>query len=91
MYPTFLKQASQEKGKSEVSSNEDVDRTSEPFESVVSQLNEVTISENSSVASPPVNSAAGDQVPDIDKRIRALKKKVFLKLAACHLKSELCM
>ncbi|KAK1430237.1 hypothetical protein QVD17_12836 [Tagetes erecta] len=71
-------QASQEKGKGEVSSNEDVDRTSEPFESVVSQLNEVTISEISSVSSPLNSSAAGDQVPDIDKRIRALKKKIRL-------------
>ncbi|KAD4179387.1 hypothetical protein E3N88_28015 [Mikania micrantha] len=68
-------QASLDKGKSEVSSIDDVDRASEPFESVVSQMNEITIS---LVASPPLNSETGDHVPDIDKRIRALKKKIRL-------------
>ncbi|KAM0036281.1 putative WIBG, Mago-binding, WIBG domain superfamily [Helianthus debilis subsp. tardiflorus] len=71
-------QASLDKGKSEVSSNDDVDRASEPFELVVSQINEITISGNTSAASPPVNSETGDHVPDIDKRIRALKKKIRL-------------
>ncbi|KAI3805123.1 hypothetical protein L1987_27195 [Smallanthus sonchifolius] len=69
-------QASLDKGKSEVSSNDDVDRASETFDLVVSQINEITISGNSSVASPPLNSEMGDHVPDIDKRIRALKKKI---------------
>ncbi|KAL8222725.1 hypothetical protein R6Q57_020124 [Mikania cordata] len=68
-------QASLDKGKSEVSSIDDVDRALEPFESVVSQMNEITIS---SVASPPLNLETGDHVPDIDKRIRALKKKIRL-------------
>ncbi|KAI3755239.1 hypothetical protein L1987_55035 [Smallanthus sonchifolius] len=71
-------QASVDKGKSEVSSNDDVDRASETFDLVVSQINEITISGNSSVASPPLNSETGDHVPDIDKRIRALKKKIRL-------------
>ncbi|KAK9073937.1 hypothetical protein SSX86_006531 [Deinandra increscens subsp. villosa] len=74
--------ASVDKGKSEASSNEDLVRPSEPFESIVSQINEISISENTSVASPPFNStegsATGDQAPDIDKRIRALKKKIRL-------------
>ncbi|KAK9077102.1 hypothetical protein SSX86_005438 [Deinandra increscens subsp. villosa] len=74
----LLKQASLDKGKSEVSSNDDLDHASEPFESVVSQMNEISISGNSSVAIPPLNSATGDHVPDIDKRIRALKKKIRL-------------
>ncbi|KAK9077104.1 hypothetical protein SSX86_005440 [Deinandra increscens subsp. villosa] len=73
-----LQQASLDKGKSEVSSNDDLDHASEPFESVVSQMNEISISGNSSVAIPPLNSATGDHVPDIDKRIRALKKKIRL-------------
>ncbi|KAI3702078.1 hypothetical protein L6452_27727 [Arctium lappa] len=72
-------QASLDKGKSEVSSTEDVDRASE---SIVSQINEITISGNPSVATPPLNSteclATEDHIPDIDKRIRALKKKIRL-------------
>ncbi|KAK9073938.1 hypothetical protein SSX86_006532 [Deinandra increscens subsp. villosa] len=77
-----LNLASLDKGKSEVSSTEELVRLSEPFESIVSQINEITISGNPSVASPPFNStegsATGDQAPDIDKRIRALKKKIRL-------------
>lgn len=77
-----LQQASLDKGKSEVSSNEDVDRASESIESIVSQINDVIISGNPPVATPPLNSnecsATGDHVPDIDKRIRALKKKIRL-------------
>nr|XP_043627306.1 partner of Y14 and mago [Erigeron canadensis] len=75
-------QASSDKGKSEASSNEDVDHASECVESLVSQINDITISGNSSAANPPLNStegsATGDHVPDIDKRIRALKKKIRL-------------
>lgn len=82
----FLKQASLDKGKSEVSSNEDVDQASESFESIVSHISEITISGNPSGATPPLNStecsATGDNVPDIDKKIRALKKKVTLKLVS---------
>ncbi|KAI7745348.1 hypothetical protein M8C21_027960 [Ambrosia artemisiifolia] len=75
-------QASNDEGKTGVSSNDDVVRASEPLESVVSQINEITVSGNPAVASPPLNSTegpvTGDHVPDIDKRIRALKKKIRL-------------
>ncbi|PWA94495.1 Exon junction complex, Pym [Artemisia annua] len=75
-------QASLDKGKSEVSSNEDVDQASESLESIVSHISEITISGNPSGATPPLNStecsATGDNVPDIDKKIRALKKKIRL-------------
>lgn len=79
-------QASLDKGKSEVSSTEDVvDGASEPVESIVSQINEITIS----VATPPLNSTE-DHIPDIDKRIRALKKKIRLteQKTGNHLKPE---
>ncbi|KAI7745340.1 hypothetical protein M8C21_027952 [Ambrosia artemisiifolia] len=75
-------QASNDEGKTGVSSNDDLVRASEPLESVVSQINEITISGNPAVASPLLNSTegpvSGDHVPDIDKRIRALKKKIRL-------------
>lgn len=66
-----MKQASVEKGKSEASSTDGVDQALEPLDSIVSQINDITIS----VATPPLNST--DHVPDIDKKIRALKKKVI--------------
>ncbi|CAH1447712.1 partner of Y14 and mago isoform X2 [Lactuca sativa] len=65
-------QASVEKGKSEASSTDGVDQALEPLDSIVSQINDITIS----VATPPLNST--DHVPDIDKKIRALKKKIRL-------------
>ncbi|XP_071736886.1 partner of Y14 and mago-like isoform X2 [Rutidosis leptorrhynchoides] len=75
-------QASLEKAKSEVSSNEDVDLASESTESIASQINQITISGNPSVVTPPLDSkecsATEDHVPDIDKKIRALKKKIRL-------------
>ncbi|KAM7482220.1 hypothetical protein LguiB_006803 [Lonicera macranthoides] len=81
--------------KSEASSAEDVNESKELVESVVSQMNELGISANSSAATPPSNStessAPGDHVPDIDKRIRALKKKIRLTEAQqqkCDLKPE---
>ncbi|CAI9304320.1 unnamed protein product [Lactuca saligna] len=67
-----MKQASVDKGKSEASSTDGVDQALEPLDSIVSQINDITIS----VATPPLNSA--DHVPDIDKKIRALKKKIRL-------------
>nr|GEW82983.1 exon junction complex, PYM [Tanacetum cinerariifolium] len=77
-------QASLDKDKSEVSSNEDVDQASESFESIVSHINEITISGNPSGATPPLNSTecstTGDNVSDIDKKIRALKKKTEKKM-----------
>ncbi|KAM7478904.1 hypothetical protein LguiA_027117 [Lonicera macranthoides] len=91
-------QAALDKGKdwkSEASSAEDVNESKELVESVVSQMNELGISANSSAATLPSNStessAPGDHVPDIDKRIRALKKKIRLTEAQqqkCDLKPE---
>lgn len=79
----YLQQAALDKGKdwkSEASYAEDVNEAKELVESVVSQMNELGISANSSAVMPPSisteSSAPGDHVPDIDKRIRALKKKV---------------
>ncbi|KAI8004463.1 hypothetical protein LOK49_LG08G00047 [Camellia lanceoleosa] len=49
---------------------------------VVSQLNDLAISANSAVVAPPLNSTQcstpSDPVPDIDKKIRALKTKVHV-------------
>ncbi|KAI3707867.1 hypothetical protein L2E82_36758 [Cichorium intybus] len=71
-------QASIDKGKSEASSTDGVDQALEPLESIVSQINDITIS----VSTPPLNSTdssgTGDHVPDIDKKIRAIKKKIRL-------------
>lgn len=69
-----LQQAAIDKGKSEASSTEGVDQDLGPVESIVSQINDITIS----VATPPLNSTDPDHVPDIDKKIRALKKKIRL-------------
>ncbi|KAA8536521.1 hypothetical protein F0562_028999 [Nyssa sinensis] len=76
-------QASLDKGKNleknEVSSAEDGSREMEFVESVASQINELSIS---AIVNLPSNSTEcltpGDPVPDIDKRIRALKKKIRL-------------
>lgn len=81
-----LQQAVLDKGKdsdkNEVSSAEDINESLGNVESVASQINELSISANSSVVTPPSNSAnysaPGDHAPDIDKRIRALKKKIRL-------------
>lgn len=75
-------QAAVEKGKNpesgEISSAENSVGVPEQVESVMSQINSLAISANPVV--PPSNSiessAVGDSVQDIDKKIRALKKKV---------------
>ncbi|KAK2966628.1 hypothetical protein RJ640_002571 [Escallonia rubra] len=68
--------------KSEVSSGEEVNQGLDPVGSVASQINELSISTNSSVVNPPSDSPVGltpeDHAPDVDKRIRALKKKIRL-------------
>ncbi|KAI3770322.1 hypothetical protein L6452_01450 [Arctium lappa] len=71
-----LQQAAFDNGKNEVSSTGDVEEALGPVESIVSQIDEITISGNRSVAAPPSNST--ECSPDIDKRIRALKKKIRL-------------
>ncbi|CAK9151200.1 unnamed protein product [Ilex paraguariensis] len=67
-------------GNNEVSPAEDASQGSESAESVTSQINELTIYANASVVTPSSNSTEcstpEDCVQDIDKRIRALKKKV---------------
>lgn len=80
-----MQQAALDKGKTleknEVSSTED-DQALEPVDAVVSQINDLTVSANSSATTPRTNSTEcsipGDHVPDIDKKIRALKKKIRL-------------
>lgn len=69
-----LQQAAFDSGKNEVSSTGDVEEALGPVGSIVSQINEITISGNRSFATPPSNST--ECSPDIDKRIRALKKKI---------------
>ncbi|KAI8532191.1 hypothetical protein RHMOL_Rhmol11G0194100 [Rhododendron molle] len=66
-------------------SAEDASQGSEPVEpvdSVVSQMNGLAISSNSAVVTPPLDvtesSTPSDHISDIDKRIRALKKKIRL-------------
>ncbi|XP_059648136.1 partner of Y14 and mago isoform X2 [Cornus florida] len=79
-------QATLDKGKNldkdEVSSAEDGSHGMESFDSVASQMNELTISAVPTVVKTPSNSTEclmpADPVPDIDKKIRALKKKIRL-------------
>ncbi|KAG5525915.1 hypothetical protein RHGRI_032271 [Rhododendron griersonianum] len=63
-------------------SAEDASQGSEPVDSVVSQMNGLAISSNSAVVTPPLDvtesSTPSDHISDIDKRIRALKKKIRL-------------
>ncbi|KAF5952012.1 hypothetical protein HYC85_009956 [Camellia sinensis] len=83
-------QAALDKGKNSdrnETSDEDASQGLESVEPMVSQLNDLAISANSAVVAPPSNSTQcstpSDPVPDIDKKIRALKKKVkFLMLLA---------
>lgn len=87
-----LWQAALDKGKSseknDTSSVEDSSNILEPEETVTSQMNELNISSNSSVVNPPSNSTESltpvDYLQDIDKKIRALKKKVKLQLLYRH-------
>ena len=59
---------------------EDLDDGSESVKSLTSQMTDLAVSENPVPTSPPSNSVeasdAGPPVQDIDKKIRALKKKV---------------
>lgn len=66
--------------------DEDLGNGSESIEQLTSQINELAVSANASVITPPSDSTegsnSGNPVQDIDKRIRALKKKVeFMHLA----------
>lgn len=71
-------------GKNEASSTGDEEQALESVESIASHINEITISGNPCVptTTPPStsmeSSATTEHVPDIDKRVRALKKKIRL-------------
>ncbi|KAL3515600.1 hypothetical protein ACH5RR_022502 [Cinchona calisaya] len=79
-------QAALEKGKeselNDTSSVEDSNNVLEPEKTITSQMNELNISSNSSVVNPPSNATESltpaDHAQDIDKKIRALKKKLRL-------------
>ncbi|XP_071931186.1 partner of Y14 and mago-like [Coffea arabica] len=79
-------QAALEKGKdsekNDTSSVEDSNNVLEPEGTIASQMNELSISSNPSVVNPPSSSeeslTPADHVQDIDKKIRALKKKIRL-------------
>ncbi|CAN1164574.1 Partner of Y14 and mago [Linum perenne] len=64
----------------EVQSIRDLGRTSKSVEALTSQMNEVAVSSKPIDMNPPVvsvdGSCPGDAVQDIDKKIRALKKKL---------------
>lgn len=66
--------------KQEVVSIDDSGHTSESVNSLSSQINELAISGNSSIVTPTSDSVEGSAQmgpgQDIDKRIRALRKKV---------------
>ncbi|CAN1813072.1 Partner of Y14 and mago [Linum perenne] len=66
----------------EVQSIRDLGRTSKSVEALTSQMNEVAVSSKPIDMNPPVvsvdGSCPGDAVQDIDKKIRALKKKIRL-------------
>lgn len=72
-----------------VLSAEDMNHGSESVESVASQMNELTVNENPTTVTPPSESIeclnTGGAAPDIDKRIRALKKKVWILMLLCSL------
>ena len=60
---------------------EDLGRASESFESLACQMNELVVSSNPAVVAPSSDLADASnmesQLQGIDKRIRALKKKVY--------------
>jgi len=66
----------------EALSVEDLDNGSESVKQLMSQMNELAVSANATVITPPLDSTEGSNsenpVQDIDKRIRALKKKIRL-------------
>ena len=88
LYPTHApQQAAVEKGKNSEAMEdgnmekgalpaEDLGCASESFESLASQMNELAVSSNSSVDLAD-SSNMESQLQDTDKRIRALKKKVY--------------
>lgn len=58
---------------------EDLGQESKSVNSLVSEMNELVVSTNHAAVAPPFESTEdiqGDRIQDIDKRIRALKKKV---------------
>ncbi|XP_041011776.1 partner of Y14 and mago-like [Juglans microcarpa x Juglans regia] len=61
---------------------EDLGTELESVKQLTSQMNELAVSTNATVISPPLDSTkesnSGNPVQDIDKRIRALKKKIRL-------------
>lgn len=64
----------------EVLQVEDLGTGLESVKQLASQMNELTVSENANIISPPLEategSNSGNPIQEIDKRIRALKKKV---------------
>lgn len=69
-----------ENEKEENSSVENASQSSDYVDAVASELNKLAVSVNSNRVTTPANSEESPN-PDIDKRIRALKKKVrFLML-----------
>lgn len=82
----LLKQAAIDKSKTlenEDISAEDSNNVPEPEESIASQMNALAISQTPSVVTPPKSTESStpvNDVQDIDKKIRALKKKVKIKM-----------
>lgn len=78
----LLKQAALDKSKTfenDDISAEDSNNVPEPEELVASQMNALSISQNPSMVSSPKSTESStpvNDVQDIDKKIRALKKKV---------------
>ncbi|XP_041014678.1 partner of Y14 and mago-like [Juglans microcarpa x Juglans regia] len=66
----------------EVLQVEDLGTGSESVKQLASQMNELTVSVNANIVSPPLEategSNSGNPIQEIDKQIRALKKKIRL-------------
>ncbi|CAL0325068.1 unnamed protein product [Lupinus luteus] len=75
--------AAEDSAKQEVVSIINSGHTSESVKSLTSQISELVVSGNSSIVTPTSDSVDGSSqtgpIQDIDKRIRALKKKIRLK------------
>jgi partner of Y14 and mago protein len=88
-----IQQAANDKGKdwkSEVSSNEDLNEATESIESILPHMNTLNILTNSSTSLNSTESMnPEDLVPDIDKRIRAIKKKIRLTEAQQQQKTDM--